>query len=161
MMSIVKGTMENFRDCKASLENSVLRQVYFTDDIKTEMFLKEGFEKEEIYIAMDEKNICIGFIRIDWNFVFSNFPLLRVIAVKPECRGKGTGRRLLAFFEQLSFERTTKVFLFVSQLNPRARKLYDEMGYVIVGAVPGLYSNNGIVEFLMVKNNFQTMDPVI
>lgn len=151
MISIIEGNLECIEDLKKCLEDSVLKRHYFVDKEKTENFLKEGIERKEIYIAVDEQKNCLGFIRIDWNFAFSGYPLLRTISVKPQCRGKGIGTSLLKYFEAMSFEKVEKVFLFVSQLNLKARKLYEKKGYFTVGAIPGLYTKNGTVEFLLMK----------
>ena len=151
MISIIEGDLKYMEDLKECIHKSVLEQFCFVDKGKIENFITEGIERKEIFVAVNEQKDCLGFIRIDWNFAFSGYPLLRTIAVKPLLRGKGIGTKLLEHFECLSFKKVEKVFLFVSQSNPKARKLYERKGYFMVGAIPGLYSKDGIVEILLMK----------
>jgi ribosomal protein S18 acetylase RimI-like enzyme len=161
MISIIEGDLKYIEDLKECISKSILEQFYFSDKDKTESFFKEGIEKKEIFVAVNEQKDCLGFIRIDWNFAYSEYPLLRTIAVKPLYRGKGIGTKLLEHFECLSFKKVEKVFLFVSQLNSKARKLYERKGYFMVGAIPGLYSKDGIVEVLLMKQKNVVMEYVI
>jgi ribosomal protein S18 acetylase RimI-like enzyme len=150
MSTIVKGKIEHIDDFKASLADSLIGERYLVQDEKRNGFFKDGIEKEEIYVALDENEEFLGFMRIEKNFAFSNSPLLRLIAVKPQYRSKGIGRELLSFYEDLGFKYGNKLFLFVSELNIRARKLYESLGYEKVGAIPGLYVE-GVIEYLMLK----------
>jgi len=150
MLSIVKAGKQHLEDCKAALLNSILGDIYFSNCESTEAFLTDGIRKGEIYVAINEEAVCTGFMRIESNFAFSGFPLLRAIAVKPEYRSKGIGGKLLEFYEQTGFEKSIKLFLFVSELNTRARKLYKEKEYVQVGSIPGFYAP-GINELLLMK----------
>lgn len=161
MISIIEGDLKHLEDLKNCIDKSVLEQFYFLNKDKTYNFIREGIERKEVFVAVNEQNSCLGFIRIDWSFAFSGAPLLRVIAVKPDYRGKGIGSKLLEYFENLGFEKSEKVFLFVSQLNPKARKLYERKGYFMVGAIPGLYTPNCIVELLLMKQKNNVMEYII
>lgn len=149
-MLIRKGTIDKLDDCRRCLDNSLLKDKYFYDGHHTFSFLTEGFNKGEIYIASDSTGETIGFMRIDLTGTFAKFPLLRVVAVKDDCRRQGIGTVMLEFYEELGFENSDKTFLLVSEFNSDARHLYERIGYRETGKIPNLYQA-GISEFLMMK----------
>lgn len=76
-------------------------------------------------------------------------PYVASIAVAPEARGEGAGTALLDYAENY-FEGARHMFLCVSSFNPRARALYERLGYELVGELKD-YAMEGSSEFLMVK----------
>ncbi len=61
--------------------------------------------------------------------------------IKPTYRNQGIGKRMMAVAEQDLLRRNfTKVTLNVACNNPRARQLYDQLGYQEVGTDPGRWS---------------------
>lgn len=149
-INIVKGSIDYINDCEHSLVNSELGIRYFSKEGSARKALQEGFAKEEIYIALDENKNCQGFIWCILDGIFHSFPYLHIIAVKQESRGQGIGKVLLKFFEEICFKKYSKLFLVVADFNPKAKKLYEEVGYVEVGTIPSLY-RDGITEYLMMK----------
>jgi [ribosomal protein S18]-alanine N-acetyltransferase len=60
-------------------------------------------------------------------------PYLKSIVVDSRFRSRGIGRKLLGFAEDY-FRNTSKhFFMCVSSFNPRARDLYERLGYTMVG----------------------------
>jgi len=154
-ISIIKGDFKYLDDCAEILKGSELGITYFinrNDEYIGKDLLKEGFEKEEIYVALDEDKNCVGFVWILINGIFHCYPYLHVVAVKYELRGKGIGKQLMNFFEEVAFvqDNSPRAFLEVGGFNSKAIKLYKELGYVQVGEIPNLYVT-GITEFLMMK----------
>ena len=84
------------------------------------------------------------------NGTFHDFPYVCNISVKRNFRRRGIGRRLLGFFEDISFIHSDKVFLLVSSFNEQAKKLYESIGYKQVGVIDDLYKD-GISEYIMMK----------
>ncbi|HEX3030452.1 MAG TPA: GNAT family N-acetyltransferase [Clostridia bacterium] len=148
--TIRKGTLENFKSCTTALINSELGKQYFHCWEKAESALVEGFEKEEIYVALNEDNTCLGFIWFIFKGAFHSYPYLHIIAVREEYRRMGIGKGLLKFFEDQVFKAADKAFLVVADFNPEAKKLYVSLGYKQVGEIPGLYKN-GVTEYIMMK----------
>jgi [ribosomal protein S18]-alanine N-acetyltransferase len=69
---------------------------------------------------------------------------LLTLAVAPEARRHGTGRRLVLAFEAAATARGAReVFLEVAATNLPARGLYGGCGYVEVGRRPGYYRARG------------------
>lgn len=77
-------------------------------------------------------------------------PYLATIAVAPEFRGRGIGTRLIRHVEETCRPGARHLFLCVSSFNPRAKALYDRLGFRQVGELPD-YLIDGASEFLMHK----------
>lgn len=149
-INIVKGSMDYIDDCEEALVNSELGLRYFSKEGSARKALKDGFAKDEIYIAIDVNYNCTGFIWIILNGMFHSFPYLHIIAVKKDNQKLGIGKKLLKFFEDICFKDCAKLFLVVADFNTEAKKLYERIGYIELGAVPNLY-REGITEYLMMK----------
>ena len=149
-MKIILANINHLDLCMAALDECILADKYFDNPEQVADFITDGISKNEVHAAFDSDNNFKGFMRIDKNGCFSKFPLLRLIAVPPVCRGKGNGKKMLEYYEHLGFESSDKVFLLVSDFNPRAKKLYESVGYIKVGSIPDLYKQ-GVTEFLMMK----------
>jgi len=149
-VSIKKACFENLEACKIALVNSELGSQYFPVEENAIITLKQGIENEEIFIAYNDNENCLGFLWFIPKGAFHSYPYLHIIAVKEEFRGMGIGRQLLSFFEDLVFTSCSKIFLVVADFNPKAKLIYENLGYINVGAIPGLYKK-GVTEYLMMK----------
>jgi len=58
---------------------------------------------------------------------------IQTICIDPDCRGQGLGTRLLAFAEERILSQFPNVFMCVSSFNHDARRLYERLGYRVVG----------------------------
>lgn len=101
----------------------------------------------EVYVA-DDEGVVRGFIIINMNGAFVGY--MQTICVAADVRSSGIGSQLIAFAEQRIFRDAPNVFLCVSSFNPRARALYERLGYQLVGELPD-YVMRGASEFLMRK----------
>ena len=63
-------------------------------------------------------------------------PYLATIAVEPRWRGHGIGTALIKHVEQFFRPDARHLFLCVSSFNPRARALYERVGFRQVGELP-------------------------
>lgn len=148
--NIVKGNIIYLEDCIEALMNSELGAQYFSEKEKAKNALIEGFNKDEIIVAVDNDNRCIGFIWYIPHGAFHAFPYLHIIAVKEEYRGKGLGSRIIEHLESVLAENNSKCFLVVADFNTEAKRLYDKIGYIEVGRIPDLYKK-GVTEIIMMK----------
>jgi len=62
---------------------------------------------------------------------------IQTVCVAPEARGQGLGTRLVAFAEERIFRESPNVFMCVSSFNDGARRLYERLGYEVVGTLTG------------------------
>lgn len=101
----------------------------------------------ESYVATVDGRI-VGFLVLSLEGAFVGY--LQTVCVAPEWRKQGIGRRLIAFAEDRIFGVAPNVFLCVSSFNPDARRLYERLGYEVVGAL-GDYIVRGHSEILFRK----------
>lgn len=74
------------------------------------------------------------------------------VAVHPDYRGQGIGRRLMEAIEAVCVARGVKrMTLEVRQSNWVAQRLYRNLGYVSVGVRPGYYQDNNEDALIMWK----------
>lgn len=102
---------------------------------------------KEVYVAVAGGEVA-GFIILHLHGPFSGY--LQTIAVAPEWRNRGLGRKLIAFAEERIFRETPNVFLCVSSFNTAAQRLYLRLGYERVGELKD-YIVQGHSEILMRK----------
>jgi ribosomal protein S18 acetylase RimI-like enzyme len=102
----------------------------------------------EVWVARVD-GIARGFIILLLQGAFVGY--IQVVCVAADARGSGVGSRLVAFAEERIFRQFPNVFLCVSSINPRARQLYERLGYTLVGELDD-YIVRGHSEFLMRKS---------
>jgi ribosomal-protein-alanine N-acetyltransferase len=90
-----------------------------------------------------------GFVLLHRRGVIGS-PYLATIAVDEQYRGRGIGARLIRFCEDHFRPHARHMFLCVSSFNPRAKALYERLGYRQVGELPE-YLIDGASEYLMHK----------
>lgn len=148
-IKIVKGNVSYTDDCYEALMKSDIGRAYFSN-FDARKILVEGLRNEDIDIALDKDNRCVGFIWYERYGAFGIHTYLHIIAVKEEYRSQGIGKKLIAHFEEVTFKNDNMVFLMAADFNSRAMKLYESLGYKQVGVIPGFY-RKGINEHLMMK----------
>ena len=107
-------------------------------------------ETKERYVAVEEDGSPPrGFIIVNMEGPLPGY--IQTVCVAPEARGKGVGADLVRFAEERIFRDSPNVFLCVSSFNPRARKLYERLGYTVIGSLDD-YLVRGHAEILMRKS---------
>jgi [ribosomal protein S18]-alanine N-acetyltransferase len=94
-------------------------------------------------------SVLAGFLVLNMRGAFVGY--IQTLCVAPEQRGKGIGTKLVEFAEQRIFRESPNVFMCVSSFNYEARKLYERMGYKLVGALMD-YLVRGHSELLLRKS---------
>jgi ribosomal protein S18 acetylase RimI-like enzyme len=100
-----------------------------------------------VWIARKGGEPC-GFIVIHPRGVAGS-PYIASVGVAPEFQGQGIGAELVLAAER-HFPQARNIFLCVSDFNPRARALYERLGYRLAAELDD-YVRDGITEFLMRK----------
>lgn len=104
-------------------------------------------DAQEVYVATHGADV-VGFVILVMKGAFIGY--IRTVAVHADWRSRGLGRRLIGFAEERSFRESPNVFLCVSSFNPRARALYERLGYEVVGELND-YIIRGKSELIMRK----------
>jgi [ribosomal protein S18]-alanine N-acetyltransferase len=84
----------------------------------------------EVYVAAEGTRV-LGFVILNMAGAFTGY--IQTICVVEHERSRGIGRRLVDFAERRIFRDSPNVFLCVSSFNPRARVLYERLGYHLIG----------------------------
>ncbi len=102
----------------------------------------------EVYVAHDGDR-PVGFTVLNMHGAFVGY--IQIVCVAAAARGRGVGTELLRHTEERIFRDSPNAFLCVSSFNPRAKKLYETLGYRVVGEMPD-YLVRGHSEVLMRKS---------
>ena len=84
----------------------------------------------EVYGAFDGGR-PLGFVVLNMAGAFVGY--IQTVCVDETDRSRGIGTRLVRFAEERIFRDSPNVFLCVSSFNPRAKALYERLGYELVG----------------------------
>ena len=113
----------------------ILEKELFSTAWEEEMFIEE-IEKQYAYV-MEIKNKIIGYI-CGWK-LFDEFNITN-IAIASDFQKKGFGKALVQFLmSKLLDEKCFKFFLEVRKSNLAANKLYEGMGFRIIGSRKNYY----------------------
>jgi ribosomal protein S18 acetylase RimI-like enzyme len=104
------------------------------------------FSQEQCEVELSRPEICIygaighdatilGFLAALANGIGFE-PMIEYLCVDERWRGKKIGTRLIEYFEESLFPDADNMYLFVSDINPNAMRLYIMLGYMQVGALP-------------------------
>jgi ribosomal protein S18 acetylase RimI-like enzyme len=102
----------------------------------------------EVFVVRDEKGVA-GFLILCMTGAFVGY--IQTICIHPERRGEGLGSRLVEFAEQRILAESPNVFMCVSSFNRDARRLYERLGYRMVGELTD-YIVQGHSEILLRKS---------
>jgi ribosomal protein S18 acetylase RimI-like enzyme len=101
----------------------------------------------ESYVARVGTEI-VGFLILNMEGAFTGY--IQTICVAPEHQNRGIGSALVGFAEERIWRDSPNVFLCVSDFNLGARRLYERLGYRVVGELTD-YVIEGKSELLMRK----------
>jgi len=123
---------------------------------ETWITLRRGYEEclklvcdpsKEVYLAIAE-NSRAGFIIINMNGAFIGY--IQTVCVAPEWRNRRVGSKMLNFAEERILRDSPNVFMCVSSFNKDAQRLYQRVGYEVVGELKD-YLVSGHSEILLRK----------
>jgi len=101
----------------------------------------------EVYLLRDDQQ-RIGFVMIKMKGSFTGY--LQTIVISEQARGKGIGEAAIRYIEELIFESSPNVFICASSFNIGAQKLYQKLGYEVIGVLKD-YILKGYDEVFMRK----------
>lgn len=113
-----------------------------------------GDSLRETYVAIAGGEIA-GFLILRMDGAFSGY--IQTVGVVPDWRNKGIGTELVIFAEERIFRERPNVFMCVSSFNPDARRLYERLGYEVIGEIRD-FIVKGHSEVLMRKSTAPLYD---
>jgi len=87
---------------------------------------------KEVHAIRDAKGVA-GFVVIDMRGLLRGY--VQILCVRADTRRRGFGSTLLRWAEQRIFRDSPNVFICVSSFNPGARRLYERLGFELVGTL--------------------------
>ncbi len=87
-------------------------------------------ETRERYVAYRGADLA-GLLILNLKGAFVGY--IQTVCAAPQARGTGVGTALVAFAEERIFREFKNVFICVSDFNHGARRLYERLGYRLVG----------------------------
>jgi ribosomal protein S18 acetylase RimI-like enzyme len=91
--------------------------------------------EREVHAVRDANGIA-GFVVIDMRGLLRGY--VQILCVRADCRGRGLGSALLRWAEERIYRDSPNVFICVSSFNPDARRLYERLGFEVVGTLRDL-----------------------
>src|SRR5207247_2940 len=101
----------------------------------------------EAYVLMRGAHL-LGFLVLNMKGPFIGY--IQIVCIHPAYQRQGLGTHLVRWAEERIFRDSPNVFLCVSSFNPDARRLYERLGYALVGELKD-YQVAGHSEFLLRK----------
>ena len=105
------------------------------------VFVSELFLHPELFLVVECGGLVKGYIT---GFTTANNCChVASIAVDPDSRGRGLGKKLMTFFEERCLKHGIKcVELEVSVRNARALSVYKKLGYKTIKVLPNYYPDS-------------------
>jgi [ribosomal protein S18]-alanine N-acetyltransferase len=103
----------------------------------------------EVYLARDRHGLA-GFLILCMTGAFVGY--IQTVCIQPDRRGHGLGSRLIEFAEGRILKESPNIFMCVSSFNHGARRLYQRLGYQVVGELTD-YLVAGYSEILLRKTD--------
>ena len=149
---ITRADESRLSACHEVFLDSPLYDHYFTQEGRLDSLLADGIARRELWVALTTQDEVAGCMWIEPDGFFGAFPYLALLGVKKSFRGMGIGHTLVETFIGVSRSLGyRKCSLLVSHFNPRAKNLYQSLGFKKVGYVPDCILP-GIHENIMVKD---------
>jgi len=117
-----------------------------------EALTKQIANKEQLFYLISDLEAIIGFIGIEHNYKNENITKIHKIYLLPETQGKGYGKRVFEFIEELALENDSKhLLLNVNRFN-KALNFYKKLGFEIKEEVNIEIGNGYLMEdYIMEK----------
>lgn len=103
---------------------------------------------KEVHAIRDANGVA-GFVVIDMRGLLRGY--VQILCVRADCRRRGLGSALLHWAQERIFRDSPNVFICVSSFNSGARRVYERLGFELVGTLRELLVS-GHDELLLRKN---------
>ena len=128
-----------------------IEKLSFTTPWSKQAFLSELLENDRAYYLVAKVgDRAVGYIGV---WLIAGEGHITNVAVHPDYRGQGIGRRLLLAIEEIALARGhRRMTLEVRTSNTVAQHLYRKLGYVAAGIRPKYYRDNNEDALIMWKD---------
>jgi len=147
--------MSSESEAKAAARMMASTEPWISLGFGYEACLRRTSEPEKEHLGAFFDGDLVGFLILDMRGPFAGY--IQTVCVDAPHRSHGIGRALIRVAEERALRDSPNVFLCVSTTNDRARRLYEELGYVRIGEIPD-YLAQGHTEILMRKSSGPILD---
>lgn len=128
--------IDRTRDVAECAELMVTSQPWLTLRLSREAAVAVLTDPAKEIHAIRDANGVAGFVVIDMRGLLRGY--VQILCVRPDCRRQGLGSSLLRWAEERIYRDSPNVFMCVSSFNPDARRLYERLGFELVGTLQEL-----------------------
>ena len=147
---IIKGSGEKFDEYRKIFDGSSLIR-HYGDHVYE--WMQQGLIENNVYIAEDGNGEAVGFMWAQLNSMYAEQPYISLLGVRSDYRAHGVGQRLIQHFIDIyEGEGYERGLIAVNDFNPRARILYEDMGFHKITAYQDAMSESNNVYLLMRKS---------
>lgn len=87
----------------------------------------------ELYILRNQANAKVGWLR--YGYFWDNTPFMNMLWLDEEVRGKGFGRQVVLFWENVMSSKGCRLVMTSTQANEEAQHFYRKLGYKDAGCL--------------------------
>ncbi len=151
-IEIQKAGLSKKEEYKRIFENCPLYERYFKKGDFLDNWLTDAIRAGTAFVAVDRNGEAVGWVSMKTSDAYvDGLPNLTLLAVKDTSRGRGIGQMLISFYEGvMSGLGYKECAIVVNDWNPRARKLYDSLGYKLRRSFDDPFVG-GFVDHMLVK----------
>ena len=147
---IIKGTGEKFEEYKRIFAGSSLLR-HYGDHVYE--WMEAGLAEGNVYIAEDGNGDAVGFMWAQLNSMYAEQPYIALLGVRSDYRAYVSCQTLISHFINIyEAEGYERGLIAVNDFNPRARILYEDMGFHKITAYQDAMSQSNSVYLLMRKS---------
>jgi len=137
-------------DCADILADTDLWRHYGRNSEEAASLMEREYGSGTLFWIDEREGVVTGFIACIPHGMMGEFPYVRMLSVRNGWRGQGIGTALLTHLERMMFEEHRRMFMMVTDYNTGARRLYERLGWLVVGEIKD-YKKKSINEFLLIK----------
>lgn len=95
--------------------------------------IQRKIDHQEIYMIRSEADAAIGWMR--YGYFWDNIPFMNMLWLDEPYRGKGYGKQVVDFWEDMMKKRGYKLVMTSTMSNEQAQHFYRKLGYKDSGAL--------------------------
>ncbi|MDQ0194800.1 GNAT family N-acetyltransferase [Paenibacillus wynnii] len=99
----------------------------------SESLILTKIKENEIYILRNQDESNVGWMR--FGYFWDNIPFMNMIWVDEQFRGKGTGGKIVLFWEEQMKQKGFKMAMTSTQADEGAQHFYRKLGYKDAGCL--------------------------
>ena len=115
--------------------------------------LSSQLQNNNVFLLAELNDVFVGFASYELNYQNSSYTKIHKLYVLTEIQGKGIGKELLCFIQNIAKNQSNKGLLLNVNKNNKAKDFYLHNGFEIADSVVVDIGKNYVMDdFIMIKN---------